>query len=545
MFASNFENQKYFLKIGIYICKRMRVRTEQEEETEKITKQTSIANIDKLDTEEKEQGPEHTSVPTQSTSETLAAVLVSTEASEEEWPQRVFLSIINRFGRMPRGGWNKATEFFCGKFGSNMSSLEFKGKAKKALTSNSGRQMTARELLVNPTKRRKAEAGSKEGNSLFETELFLKAQKLFLEKLSCIQNKCVDQVERTRKISSLKVDLLKLDATVKANLQAAQICYQEMASKKPKPSSWKESILKKITEIKDKVVLIKKARAFDKLSNEEKREVKKVMRELNMLASLHRDTSEAIAILNERKAIYSRKLEVADRRREYRRENQNFELYRSNFYRKLKCANEVTLKVSKEDISSFWSTMWNKKEQSEDCNSFEEYLLEYIPDSQDQITFPTLQEFAAGCDGIFIFFIKKCEALHPFLYKIVKEVCLDGKEPEAWFYKGITYLIPKGTPTSGNDFRPITCMSNLYKLTTKCTTRVMQLIVESRGLLAENQLGTVRQVQGAKEQAMVNIAVNKEHGNKLKTMWIDVKKAYDSVDHSYLLTCISKLNLPQ
>ncbi|KAK1349310.1 hypothetical protein LUQ84_001489 [Hamiltosporidium tvaerminnensis] len=53
-------------------------------------------------------------------------------------------------------------------------------------------------------------------------------------------------------------------------------------------------------------------------------------------------------------------------------------------------------------------------------------------------------------------------------------------------------------------------MSNLYKLTTKCVTKVVQLEVERRGLLAENQLGAVRGVQGAKEQALLNIAFNKE-----------------------------------
>ena len=40
----------------------------------------------------------------------------------------------------------------------------------------------------------------------------------------------------------------------------------------------------------------------------------------------------------------------------------------------------------------------------------------------------------------------------------------------------ITHLIPKGISQSGKDFRTITCMSNLYKLTTKCVTAVMQLI---------------------------------------------------------------------
>ncbi|TBU13241.1 reverse transcriptase [Hamiltosporidium tvaerminnensis] len=96
----------------------------------------------------------------------------------------------------------------------------------------------------------------------------------------------------------------------------------------------------------------------------------------------------------------------------------------------------------------------------------------------------------------------------------------------------------------GSDYRPITFMSNLYKLTTKCVTKVVQLEVERRGLLAENQLGAVRGGQGAKEQALLNIALNKEYGNNLKATWIDVKNAYGSIDHAYLTQCIENLNLP-
>lgn len=59
-------------------------------------------------------------------------------------------------------------------------------------------------------------------------------------------------------------------------------------------------------------------------------------------------------------------------------------------------------------------------------------------------------------------------------------------------------------------------------------------MLEHRGLLSQNQLGTVRLVQDVKEQAMLNIAIKKKHKNLLKTMWIDVKKVYESVDHNYL-----------
>ena len=87
-------------------------------------------------------------------------------------------------------------------------------------------------------------------------------------------------------------------------------------------------------------------------------------------------------------------------------------------------------------------------------------------------------------------------------------------------------------------------MSALYKLTTRCVTEVLRLEVERRGLLAENQLGAARRVQGAKEQALLNIAVNRAHGNGLRVVWIDVKKAFDSIPHDYIERCIGSLALP-
>ncbi|KAL6120577.1 hypothetical protein NUSPORA_02671 [Nucleospora cyclopteri] len=198
--------------------------------------------------------------------------------------------------------------------------------------------------------------------------------------------------------------------------------------------------------------------------------------------------------------------------------------------------------------------MWenNKAEKT----SYEEYLLECTPEKDETIMFPTIDEFgdiirylpnwkAAGVDGVNNFFIKRIKSLHQPLYEIIKGIIVEAHEQLSWFYQGLTYLMTKGTPSKGSDFRPITCMSNLYKLTTKCVTQVMQLGVKKRKLLAENQLGTVRKVQGAKEQALLNLALNKEHGNQLKTAWIDVKKAYDSIDHDYLLQCINKLNFPK
>ncbi|KAL6121683.1 hypothetical protein NUSPORA_01372 [Nucleospora cyclopteri] len=125
--------------------------------------------------------------------------------------------------------------------------------------------------------------------------------------------------------------------------------------------------------------------------------------------------------------------------------------------------------------------MWNEKEAKN--TSYEEYLLECTPDQDDIIVFPTIDEF-----GDIIRYLTNYRAAG--VDEVLKEIVVEGNEQPIWFYQGLTYLIPKGTPSKRSDFRPITCMSNLYKLTTKCVTQVMQLEVEKKGLLPENQLGT-------------------------------------------------------
>ncbi|KAF9746149.1 hypothetical protein NGRA_3543, partial [Nosema granulosis] len=237
---------------------------------------------------------------------------------------------------MPRGGWSKAKDVFCAKFRSNVGTKEFKKIAQKALTSSSGRQCSNREFMLEATKRRKTVLTLFEENTLFESKIQADALKLFKEKLSLIKQQRVEEVERTKKISSLKVDTLRLDAVIKAVetyvrdytpktmsdiarlLQAAQICYQEMTRKEAKPSEWKECILKKIGLLEAKMKLLSKVREFGVLSSEEKLEAKKIMRELNLRACLQHDLSEAIAIFSEKCAVYSKKLEVSQRRKEYR-----------------------------------------------------------------------------------------------------------------------------------------------------------------------------------------------------------------------------------
>lgn len=206
------------------------------------------------------------------------------------------------------------------------------------------------------------------------------------------------------------------------------------------------------------------------------------MRELRLVFERKDDLSQAISILSEREAVYRKKLVSYQQRIDFHKENECYELFRSRYYRRLGDEpQQINNQVTKEQVVSYWNTMWTKPNKEEE-KDYTDYLLDYIPPGDEETVFPLFQEFqdilkwlpawrAAGCDGVYNFFIKRCTSIHKHLYEQVKRTCLGNEKAEEWFYRGITYLLPKGIPKVGSDHRPITCMSNLYKLTTKCVTR--------------------------------------------------------------------------
>ena len=499
---------------------------------------------------------------------TLEAILPSISGCKEVWPREMLTAVIERFGRMPRKGWAITRSHFNNKFQIDIPPDIFKKKAQEALVNANGRQCSSRQYKLEPAKRVRIDEYFEE-RTLSEIKIFNDLKVKFLSKIKEIAGKNIGEIGATRKISNLEIDKIKLDAidriageyslrTPPKNMKdiamiyiAAQQCYQEATEKPFVPSPWRSSIEAKIQKLKDQSRILERILSDEEIDQKSKSEAKKIMRDKRLILEKPIDIRQAIIEFGDSILVYQKKIDMHEKRKDFRKENRKFELFTRKFYRTLENDTEVEITVPTEEITEYWSTMWCE-EKNED--TYDEYILDYAPQVHEPM-FPSFEEFldiikylpswkAAGIDGIYNFFIKKLTTLHGIVYDTIKDLCVNGKIQEKWFYQGITYLLPKGTPVKGSDFRPITCMSNLYKLTTKCVTEIMQLEVERRGILSENQLGTVRRVQGAKEQALLNLAINKSNGNQLKTVWIDVKKAFDSVSHDYLMACIKSLNLP-
>lgn len=63
-------------------------------------------------------------------------------------------------------------------------------------------------------------------------------------------------------------------------------------------------------------------------------------------------------------------------------------------------------------------------------------------------------------------------SLHMYLYRVDNDIFSEEMYQSSWLYQSITYLTSTRTPMKTLPSEPIPCMSNLYKLTTKCVTEV-------------------------------------------------------------------------
>ncbi|TBU10083.1 hypothetical protein CWI38_2036p0010, partial [Hamiltosporidium tvaerminnensis] len=426
--------------------------------------------------------------------------------------------------RMPRNGWPATLRYYNEKFGCTLDIDAF----KKLAQNEAEREIRQEE---NGERRRIATCLT-EPSTLTDTTKYINLRDKFLGKIKEIsKNEIRKVVVRTRKHPNELVDSKVLDlinriigeyadscvpmtiTEVAQIIQAAQVCYDEATRKEKPRSTLKENIESKISKLVLSKDLLEKAR----------KHLKKIMREFNLNLSSVTDLSEALVKKNE-----------SLNQEEIPKENRMFELFRGRFYRGLSEHVESEHVISRDEIVSFWSTMWNK---NDDTVTYDDYFI-----------INRLSNWkAAGINGIYNFFIKKLTTLHKYIYDIVKVICLEGTTQADWFYCGLTYLIPKGIPRRGSEYRPITCMSNLYKLTTKCVTKVVQIEVERRGLLGENHL---------REPALMNIALNKEILNLNLPDWIlkfikviiskwkiDISGFYKEIVCHYCCLCCTKVTV--
>lgn len=87
------------------------------------------------------------------------------------------------------------------------------------------------------------------------------------------------------------------------------------------------------------------------------------MRDFKLILEERNEVFQVILTINESIQIYQKKINVYEKRKEFRRQDQCFELFLRRFYRNLIEDSKKIHNVLNDEIRDYWSTMWNKEQK--------------------------------------------------------------------------------------------------------------------------------------------------------------------------------------
>ena len=155
---------------------------------------------------------------------------------------------------------------------------------------------------------------------------------------------------------------------------------------------------------------------------------------------------------------------------------------------------------------------------------------------------------APGRDGVQGYWIKNLSSLHERVSSQMNRILMGEDDLPEWVTHGRTVLRQKD-PQKGNtadNHGPITCLPLMWKLLTGVVAEEMCNYLEREKILPEEQKGCKRGSRGTKDQLLIDQTVlkdcNKRHTN---LSWIDYRKAYDLVPHSWVNECMEMFGIAE
>ena len=208
-----------------------------------------------------------------------------------------------------------------------------------------------------------------------------------------------------------------------------------------------------------------------------------------------------------------------------------------------------------EESKNLWNGIWGKSvdhnEGAEWLRDVEEQLAEVEKQNDVKITVESVRKCirkianwkSQGPEGVQGYWIKNFTSLQKQITKQLDD-CLQLNSVSAWLTTGRTVLIVKNKELGSiaTNFRPTTCLPLIWKLLTGILADELYQHLESKELLPEEQKGCRRDARGTKDQLLIDKTILKNCRRRLTGLgmaWIDFKKAFDMVPHSWIIKCMT------
>lgn len=252
----------------------------------------------------------------------------------------------------------------------------------------------------------------------------------------------------------------------------------------------------------------------------------------------------------------SQRLRRCNKRVRFFRQNKLFKEDAKRFYRELgKNTQAVEKPPEKQELEDFWSNIWEREKKH---NDNADWIKEIRHDANQEWANITTREVeqairksgswkAPGLDGIANFWLKKLPVLHSHIARSYNNIIEQPDSIPTWLTQGITFLLPKNDETHDpKNYRPITCLPTLYKILTSVLSEKIYFHLEQHSLLPSEQKGCRKGSYGCKDQLLINKMILEDctkRKKNLSTSWIDYRKAFDSVPHSWIIKSLELYNV--
>ena len=153
-----------------------------------------------------------------------------------------------------------------------------------------------------------------------------------------------------------------------------------------------------------------------------------------------------------------------------------------------------------------------------------------------------------GKDLLIAFWFKKLHFYRDRLTELYQNTYEGNDTLPLWLTEAKTTLIAKNEQTeNAKNYRPIACLNLTYKIYTSCLNIFLTDHCDLNNIITLEQAAGKKGVWDCVEQLLLNKAVmskvKKKRGN-IFNVWLDYKKAFDSVPHGWLLYALQLAKVP-
>ena len=154
---------------------------------------------------------------------------------------------------------------------------------------------------------------------------------------------------------------------------------------------------------------------------------------------------------------------------------------------------------------------------------------------------------APGPDCVQGFWLKNFKSIQEGFRRSLQK-CLENRNVPMWMTKERTVLMEKGKEKGKavSNYRPITCLPLVWKLLTGVIAEEVYGFLDTNLLLPQEQKGCRRKSRGTNDLLFIDKMIMREvkmRKQNLSMVWMDCKKAYDMVPHSWIIDCLEAVGI--